>query len=137
MSAETAIGTITPIPEKTGLDRRILNYAILRRFSSNFGNHDLILLGRAVSMDQIALVYLSGSLDFSGLGKLSPLQDKVYKALTASENYDKVEGIIACELGVREGNFRRLLGKVYKHLGVRGRGQAVVFRLASEAGTEN
>jgi hypothetical protein len=134
MATEVLMETQVISPDATGLDRRVLNNALLFGLCSRFGGYNLTALTATI---EPSLLRLSGELDFSGLSKLSPLQAMVYRAITAPENYSRTERRIAWELGLRDANFSRLSRRVYDHLGVRGRGQAVVYRLAGEAGKQN
>ena len=135
MSIEVLVEAQVTNPEATEMNGRVLNNALLDGLYSRLGNQDLA--AEAALIRPELLERLSTSLDFSGLGELSPLQSKVYEALTKPNNYNQTVGGIAQSLGIREANFTRLRGKIYKHLGVRGRGQAVAFRLASEARDNN
>ena len=118
-----------PLPA-TGMERAVLNNALLDGLCSRFFTPNLVK--EAILAGNIPLKELSQGLNFSGIQELSPLQHKVYDAITDPVRYVQSMPEIAWDLGLRNANFQRLRGKVYSHLGVRGRGQAIVFRLAGE-----
>jgi len=119
------------IPTTMDMERPVLNNALLDEICSRFLTPNLV--GKAVSAGSIPLEELSSTLNFSGIQELSPLQRKVYYAITDPNRYAQTMTEIAWDLGIRDANLQRLKGRVYSHLGVRGRGHAIVFRLANEA----
>ena len=118
------------IPFATDIERSVLNNALLDGICSRYSTPNLV--EKAVLTGNIPLSELSKSLNFSGIQKLSSLQHKVYNAITDPNRYAQTMPEIAWDLGLRDANFQRLRGNVYKHLGVRGRGQAIILKLASE-----